>query len=61
MHTRLTRLTIGAASMLLTGCATIMHGTQQDVGLGSAVSRPPDSLGSHHASKGSVGDALELF
>jgi hypothetical protein len=35
MHTRFTRLTIGAASMLLTGCATIMHGTQQDVGFGS--------------------------
>jgi len=35
MRTRHTRALIGATSILLTGCATVMHGTQQDVGFGS--------------------------
>ncbi len=36
MHTLLTRALLAAAlSLLIAGCATIMHGTQQDVGFGS--------------------------
>ena len=35
MRTCHLRALIGATSILLTGCATIMHGTQQDVGFGS--------------------------
>ena len=36
MNTRLTRTTLAVAlSVVIAGCATIMHGTQQDVGFGS--------------------------
>src|SRR5688572_33183780 len=36
MHTLLSRVLIAAAlSLLVAGCATIRHGTQQDVGFGS--------------------------
>ena len=35
MRSRYLRALIGATSLVLTGCATIMHGTQQDVGFGS--------------------------
>jgi uncharacterized protein YceK len=35
MRTCHLRALIGATSILLAGCATIMHGTQQDVGFGS--------------------------
>ena len=36
MNTRLTRVTLAVSlSLLVVGCATIMHGTQQDVGFGS--------------------------
>jgi len=35
MRTRHLRAVIGATSLALTGCATIIHGTQQDVGFGS--------------------------
>ena len=35
MRTRHTRTLIGATSILLAGCATIIHGTGQDIGFGS--------------------------